>query len=91
MSAFSKIPLQIVVPLIGVLVFTFYVFTPAPLLFNGVHDARVRASARAGDYAAVEQQSAGGRGAEGGGRGLRAASDAATRRRIRGAHGVRGE
>ena len=55
-SAFFKIPLQIIVPLIGVLVFAFYVFAPAPLLFNGVHDARVRASARAADYAAVEQQ-----------------------------------
>jgi Na+/proline symporter len=56
MSAFFKIPLQIVVPLIGVLMFAFYVFTPAPLLFNSVHEARVRASARAGDYGAVEQQ-----------------------------------
>ena len=56
MSAFAKIPLQIVVPLIGVLMFAYYVFVPAPLLFNGVHDARVRASARAADYAAVERQ-----------------------------------
>jgi Na+/proline symporter len=54
MSAFVKIPLQVVVPLIGVLMFAFYVFTPAPLLFNGVHDARVRASTRAADYARVE-------------------------------------
>jgi solute:Na+ symporter, SSS family len=56
MSAFAKIPLQIIVPLIGVLMFAFYVFVPAPMLFNGVHDARVRASARAADYAAVETQ-----------------------------------
>jgi Na+/proline symporter len=56
MSAFLKIPLQIVVPLIGILMFAFYVFQPAPLLFNGVHDARVRASARAADYTAVEQR-----------------------------------
>ncbi|MEO5823199.1 MAG: sodium:solute symporter [Vicinamibacteraceae bacterium] len=56
MSAFAKIPLQIVVPLLGVLMFAYYVFVPAPLLFNGVHDAKVRASARAADYAAVEQQ-----------------------------------
>ncbi len=56
MSAFAKIPLQIVVPLIGVLMFAFYVFAPAPLLFNHVHDAKVRASARAADYAAVEQR-----------------------------------
>jgi solute:Na+ symporter, SSS family len=56
MSAFVKIPLQIVIPLIGVLMFAFYVYAPAPLLFNGVHDAKVRASARAADYAAVERQ-----------------------------------
>jgi SSS family transporter len=56
MSAFAKIPLQIVVPMIGVLMFAYYVFVPAPMLFNGVHDARVRASARAADYAAVERQ-----------------------------------
>jgi SSS family transporter len=56
MSAFAKIPLQIVVPLIGVLMFAYYVFVPAPLLFNGVHDARVRTSSRAADYAAVETQ-----------------------------------
>jgi solute:Na+ symporter, SSS family len=56
MSAFVKIPLQIVVPLIGVLIFAFYVFAPAPLLFNGVHEAKVRASARAADYAEVERR-----------------------------------
>jgi Na+/proline symporter len=56
MSAFAKIPLQIVVPLIGVFMFAYYVFAPAPMLFNGVHDAKVRSSARAGDYAAVERQ-----------------------------------
>jgi solute:Na+ symporter, SSS family len=56
MSAFVKIPLQIVIPLIGILMFAFYVFAPAPLLFNPAHDARVRASSRAGDYAALEQQ-----------------------------------
>jgi SSS family solute:Na+ symporter len=56
MSAFLKIPLQIVVPLIGVLMFAFYVFQPAPMLFNGAHDQRVRQSARAADYGAVEQR-----------------------------------
>jgi solute:Na+ symporter, SSS family len=56
MSAFVKIPLQIVIPLIGILMFAFYVFVPAPLLFNPAHDARVRASSRAGDYATLEQQ-----------------------------------
>jgi solute:Na+ symporter, SSS family len=55
MSAFVKIPLQIVIPMIGVLVFSFYVFSPAPLLFNPTHDTQVRASGRAADYAAIER------------------------------------
>jgi SSS family transporter len=56
MSAFVKIPLQIVIPLIGILMFAFYVFQPAPLLFNPAHDARVRASSRAADYASLERE-----------------------------------
>ncbi len=54
MSAYWKIPLQALVLLVGVLMFVFYVFTPPPLLFNAAHEPRVRASARAGDYAAAE-------------------------------------
>jgi solute:Na+ symporter, SSS family len=54
MSAFVKIPLQIVIPLTGVLVFAFYLFEPAPMLFNRVHDAEVRKSARAAEYAGLE-------------------------------------
>ncbi len=56
MSAYWKIPLQALVLLIGVLIFVFYLFTPPPMLFNGVHDGQVRASARAGEYAALEQR-----------------------------------
>src|SRR5262245_25515590 len=56
MSAFVKIPLQFVIPLIGVFMFTFYLFQPAPMLFNGVHDREVRASARGAEYAALEQR-----------------------------------
>ena len=48
MSAYWKIPLQALVMIIGVLMFVFYLFTPPPMLFNSVHDARVRESARAG-------------------------------------------
>jgi Na+/proline symporter len=55
MSAYWKIPLQALVMVIGVLMFVFYLFTPPPLLFNRVHDERVRQSARAGEYAALEQ------------------------------------
>lgn len=43
MSAFWKIPLQVLILLIGVFVFVFYLFQPAPLLFNSAHEQRVRA------------------------------------------------
>ena len=56
MSAYWKIPLQGLVMVIGVLMFVFYLFTPPPMLFNRVHDERVRDSARAGEYAALEQR-----------------------------------
>lgn len=56
MSAYWKIPLQALVMIIGVLMFVFYLFTPPPMLFNRSHDDRVRASARAGDYAVLEQR-----------------------------------
>jgi SSS family solute:Na+ symporter len=36
MSAYWKIPLQALVMIIGVLMFVFYLFTPPPMLFNGV-------------------------------------------------------
>jgi Na+(H+)/acetate symporter ActP len=56
MSAYWKIPLQALVLIIGVLMFVFYLFTPPPLLFNRVHDERVRESARGTEYAALEQK-----------------------------------
>ncbi|MBA2356781.1 MAG: sodium:solute symporter [Acidobacteria bacterium] len=56
MSAYWKIPLQVLVLMIGVMVFVFYLFTPPPVLFNPVHDARVRASTSAGAYAEAERQ-----------------------------------
>jgi solute:Na+ symporter, SSS family len=56
MSAYWKIPLQALVMIIGVFMFVFYLFTPPPMLFNRVHDERVRTSARAGEYAAIEQR-----------------------------------
>ncbi|MCA0375258.1 MAG: sodium:solute symporter [Gemmatimonadetes bacterium] len=42
MSAYWKIPLQALILLTGVLVFLFYTFTPAPLLYNPRHDAQLR-------------------------------------------------
>ncbi len=56
MSAYWKIPLQALVLIIGVLMFVFYLFTPPPMLFNPAHDNEVRASARAAEYAALEQR-----------------------------------
>ena len=56
MSAYWKIPLQALVMIIGVFMFLFYLFTPPPMLFNRAHDQQVRDSARAGEYASLEQK-----------------------------------
>ena len=56
MSAYFKIPLQVAILLLGVFVFVFYLFHQPPMLFNPVHENRVRASNRAGDYAAIESE-----------------------------------
>src|SRR4051794_37775038 len=54
MSAFVKIPLQVLVLMVGVFMFLFYVFNQPPMLFNVEHKATVQASARAGDYQQLE-------------------------------------
>jgi SSS family transporter len=41
-SAYWKIPLQALILLIGVLVYLFYTFNPAPMLYNPRHDAILR-------------------------------------------------
>ena len=41
MSAYWKIPLQVLVLLTGVLLFVFYVFNQPPMLFNSEHAAKV--------------------------------------------------
>src|SRR5687767_3199866 len=56
MSAFWKLPLQVLVLIVGVFTFLFYLFNQPPLLFNPVHDERVRASAVAPAYAGLERQ-----------------------------------
>ncbi len=56
MSAYWKIPLQALVMIIGVFMFLFYLFTPPPMLFNRAHDRQVRESARAEEYAGLEQK-----------------------------------
>src|SRR3954468_7498954 len=54
MSAFVKIPLQVLVLLVGVFMFLFYVFNRPPMLFNTEHRDRVEQSARAADYRELE-------------------------------------
>ena len=54
MSAYWKIPLQALVLMVGVLLFLFYLFTPPPMLFNPVHEQRVRSGPRAAEYGALE-------------------------------------
>ena len=56
MSAFVKIPLQLLILTSGVLVFVFYLFQTPPMLFNRTYDAQVAASPQAGEYAALEQE-----------------------------------
>lgn len=53
MSAFVKIPLQLLILTTGVLVFVFYSLHTPPMLFNRVHDARVAASAQGPAYTAL--------------------------------------
>ena len=54
-SAYVKIPLQLLILATGVFVFVFYLFYTPPMLFNRVYDDRVAASAYAGDYAALQR------------------------------------
>jgi solute:Na+ symporter, SSS family len=55
MSAYWKIPLQALILLIGVLIFVFYLFQPAPMLLNPSHERRVREADPAG-YAILEER-----------------------------------
>jgi Na+/proline symporter len=56
MSAYWKIPLQLLILGAGVLVFVFYVFTPSPMLFNRAQAARVAAGPQAAEYGALERE-----------------------------------
>ena len=55
-SAYWKIPLQVLVLLLGVIVFVFYVFTPPPLLFSEAEAERLRGSYAAPAYAVLERE-----------------------------------
>ena len=56
MSAYWKIPLQALVLLVGVFMFLFYLFTPAPMLFNALHERELREGPRAAEYEALESR-----------------------------------
>src|SRR5580704_16476799 len=55
MSAFVKIPLQLLILSSGVLVFVFYLFQTPPMLFNHAYDAQVAGSPAAAEYGALQQ------------------------------------
>jgi SSS family transporter len=56
MSAYWKIPLQLLILGTGVLVFVFYIFQTPPMLFNRVHENRVAAGPLAAEYAALQHE-----------------------------------
>ena len=56
MSAYVKIPLQLLILATGVLVFVYYLFQTPPMLFNRTYDARVAASPQAAEYIGLQQQ-----------------------------------
>jgi len=56
MSAFVKIPLQLLVLSTGILVFVFYIFQPPPMLFNTAHNTQVVAGPYAGEYASLQRE-----------------------------------
>jgi Na+/proline symporter len=54
MSAYWKIPLQVIVLLVGILVFAFYTFNPAPLIFSPEAESRLRSGPESEAYRALE-------------------------------------
>ncbi|HET7694369.1 MAG TPA: sodium:solute symporter, partial [Vicinamibacterales bacterium] len=54
MSAYWKIPLQVLVLLLGIMVFVFYVFHTPPLLFSAAQEKRLKEGPAAAQYAALE-------------------------------------
>ncbi|HEY1913899.1 MAG TPA: sodium:solute symporter [Vicinamibacterales bacterium] len=55
LTAYVKIPLQLLILVAGVLVFVFYLFQAPPMLFNRVHDAEIAAGPQGAQYAALQQ------------------------------------
>jgi SSS family transporter len=54
LNGLLKVPMQFAILFVGAAVFAFYQFTAPPVFFNPVETAKVRASAVAGEFAAVE-------------------------------------
>ena len=55
MSAYWKIPLQALVLLVGVMVFVYYQFQPAPLLYNPAHESAV-VEVRGAEYQTLQDR-----------------------------------
>ena len=56
MSAYWKIPLQLLVLVLGIVVYVFYVFNPPPMLFNKVTTERMQTGAASPQYAALQRE-----------------------------------
>lgn len=54
MSAYVKIPLQVLILMTGVLTFVFFLFHQAPMIFNPVYTAKVMESPRAAEYQSLQ-------------------------------------
>lgn len=55
-TAFLKVPMQLLILSIGVLLFVFYHFEKPPLVFSPAEVAAVEASSRAGEFRALERE-----------------------------------
>jgi solute:Na+ symporter, SSS family len=56
MSAFFKVPLQVLVLMVGIFMFLFYVFNQPPMLFNAEHAGQIAGSRHTAEYQALEAQ-----------------------------------
>jgi len=56
MSAFWKIPLQVLVLMVGVLMFVFFLFNESPILFKNTYLPAVQSSPRAAEYAGLDRE-----------------------------------
>jgi solute:Na+ symporter, SSS family len=54
MSAYWKIPLQVLVLVLGILVYVFYIFNTPPLLFSRAHTERMQSGPAASAYAGLQ-------------------------------------